>query len=207
MNYAAILEALGQASLFQLYRLSAAINNQLDDPVRIAAVKRALRVGQTVRWFDSTENRLVEARLLQINRTRAEVQNLVDGKHWTIQFYLIDLDGQDVAIPPQQRRVLDRNSLRVGDRVGFRDRQGRERFGQVAKLNQKSASVRVDAMVWRVSYGLLMPVIDGALSDILPALPGQWSQVADDDTPDSTSLPSREQTRFDFDDGGDDERA
>ncbi len=78
MNYTAIIEELGKASLFDLYRLSAAIQNQLEDPARIAAVKRNLRVGQTLRWFDSSENRLHEAKLLRLNRTRAEVQNLRD---------------------------------------------------------------------------------------------------------------------------------
>ena len=182
MNYTAILEALGQASLFQLFRLNAAISNQLDDPTRIAAVKRVLRVGQTVRWFDSTENRLVEARLMKINRTRAEIRNLVDGKPWTIPFYLIELEGQDVAIAPQKRQALDRNSLRVGDRVGFKDRQGQERFGQVVKLNPKSASVQVDALRWRVGYGLLLPVIDGALGDATYALPGQWVAITGEET-------------------------
>jgi hypothetical protein len=43
MNYNAVLEALNQASLFELYRLNAAIRNQLDDPGRIRAVKQAAR--------------------------------------------------------------------------------------------------------------------------------------------------------------------
>ncbi len=60
---------------------------------------------------------LVEAHLLKVNRTRALVQNSLDGKRWTIPFYLINLDGQDVAIAARQRRGLDRNSLKVGDRV------------------------------------------------------------------------------------------
>jgi len=203
MNYSAILEALGQASLFQLFRLTAAISNQLDDPARIAAVKRVLRVGQTVRWFDSAENRLVEAILLRINRTRAEVKNVGDGKPWTIPFYLIELEGQDVAIAPQKRRSLDRNSLRVGDRVGFKDRQGQERFGQVVKLNPKSASVQVGAMRWRVGYGLLVSVIDGALGDATGALPGQWVAITDGETRGSASSIPRQASLFD-DDADDD---
>ena len=203
MNYTAILEALGQASLFQLSRLNAAISNQLDDPARIAAVKRVLRVGQTVRWFDTTENRLVEARLLRMNRTRAEVQNVADGKRWTIPFYMIDLEDQDVAIAPRKRQALDRNSLRVGDRVGFMDRQGQERFGQVVKLNPKSASVQVDAMRWRVAYGLLVAVIDGDLGDATQALPGQWIAITDAETSDSSSSLPRQPSLFEGDDSDD----
>jgi hypothetical protein len=180
MNYAEILAALDEASLFQLYRLNAAIGNQLDDPKRVRAVKQALRVGQTVRWFDSVDNRLQEAKLLRINRTRAEIQNLGDGKRWSIPFCQIDLDGADVTIATQKRQTIDRCRLSVGDRVAFKDRDGLERFGEVVKLNNKTASVQVGTLRWRVSYGLLAPVIDGVLGDLVDdplALPGVWRRV------------------------------
>ena len=179
MNYSSILEALNQASLFELYRLDVAIKNQLEDPSRLLAVKQALRPGQTLTWFDSKANRLVEARLLEVNRTRALVQNSLEGKRWTIPFYLINLDGQDVEIAARQRRGVDRNSLKVGDRVVFEDRQGREQFGQVLKLNPKSASVQVGPTRWRVGYGLMAPVIDGALGADDLALPGSWTRISD----------------------------
>jgi hypothetical protein len=205
MNFTAILEALGQASLFQLYRLNVAIGNQLDDPKRIAAVKQALRVGQTLRWFDSAENRLVEAKLLRMNRTRAEVRNVADGKPWTIPFYLIDLEGQDVAIAARKRQALDRNNLSVGDRVGFKDRNGQERFGLVVKLNPKSASVQIDTMRWRVSYGLLVPVIDGHVGDAMEALPGEWIAIAEEETGGSSSLLPRQPSLLDAGSGDDSE--
>ncbi|MBK1723151.1 hypothetical protein [Thiocystis violacea] len=180
MDYDHILAALNQASLFELYRLSAAISNQLDDPARIRAVKQALRVGQTLSWFDNVENRLVEARLVQINRTRALVQNIADGKRWSIPFYQINLEGKDAEIGATKRRGLDRNSVKVGDRVAFRDRNGLDRFGEVVKLNQKTAAVLVGATRWRVGYGLLSHVIDGNLGDDTLALPGTWTRITDD---------------------------
>jgi hypothetical protein len=184
MNYNAILDALNQASLFELHRLNAAIRNQLEDPARIRKVKQVLRVGQIVTWFDEQQNRLLEARLLEIRRTRALVQNVGDGKRWNIQFYLINVDGQDVEIAAQGRRKLDRNSLSVGDQVAFKDRHGHERFGEVVKLNPKSAAVMVGTVRWRVSYGLLMPVIDGDLGDADPhALPGYFTKLPNDDHP------------------------
>ena len=177
MDYTRLLDALNQASLFELYRLNAAINNQLEDPLRLRAVKQALHLGQELRWFNHEENRLVEARLLEINRTRAVVQNSVDGKRWTIPFYLINLDGQAVDIAPGARRALDRNRLKVGDRVAFKDRQGQERFGQVLKLNPKSVAVQVGETRWRVAYSLLAPVIDGDLGTDDRALPGTWARI------------------------------
>lgn len=65
MDYGAVLEALNRASLFELYRLSVAIWNQLNDPTRIAAVKRALRAGQQIQWFDSDKNRLVQGQVIE----------------------------------------------------------------------------------------------------------------------------------------------
>ena len=180
MNYNAVLEALNRASLFELHRLNVAIRNQLDEPARIQAVKRALRVGQTLSWFDEQANRLVDARLLKMNRTRALVENLGDGKRWTIPFYLINLDGQDVEIAARKQRTLDRNSLKVGDRVAFKDRRGQELFGQVLKLNTKTAAVQVGGTRWRVGYGLLAPVIDGDLGGDDGLLPGQWERVDED---------------------------
>ncbi|MCC7277017.1 MAG: hypothetical protein IT487_01710, partial [Chromatiaceae bacterium] len=97
------------------------------------------------------------------------------------------LEGEDVAIAARKRQALDRNSLRVGDRVAFKDRHGQERFGQVVKLNVKSASVQVGAGRWRVGYSLLAPVIDGVVGSALDALPGQWTEIAelDLDEPDN----------------------
>jgi hypothetical protein len=170
MNYTEVLNALNNASLFDLYRLSAAINNQLVDPTRLAAVKRALVVGQTLRYFDSSRNRLVDATLLRIDRTRASVRNLDDGKPWHIPFFMIDLEGSDVQIAATSQRGLDRNSLKVGDRVAYRSRAGHECYGEVVKLNPKTAGVLVGNQHWRVPYRLLSLVIDGDLGDPEPEL-------------------------------------
>ena len=177
MDYTQILDALSKASLFELYRLNVAIGNLLDDPARILAVKRTLQVGQVVSWLNSEENRLVEARLLQINRSRALIQDIASGKRWTIPFHLINVDQHEIEIAAGQRGKLDRNRLKVGDRVAFRDKAGHERFGEVIKLNTKTASVQVGPSRWRVHYSLLQPVIDGELGAEGLALPGVWSRV------------------------------
>ena len=173
MNYTEVLQALNEASLFDLYRLNAAINNQLADPARLAAVKRALVLGQKLRYFDGPRNRLIEATLLRIGRTRATVKDVEDGQQWRIPFFMIDLEGRDVQIAATTPRGLDRNSLSVGDRVAFQDRNGQERYGEVIKLNTKTAGVLVKGSRWRVAYSLLSPVIDGDLGapepELLPA--------------------------------------
>jgi len=162
MNYAKILEELNNASLFELYRLEQAIRRSLEDPVRIRKIKDALKVGQDIEYFDAEENRLVEASIIELKRTRVLVRNRHDGAFWNIPFYHINLDHGDVSISASTGR-LDRNSLKVGDKVSFKDRKGNELFGEVIKLNQKTAGVLVGTTQWKVSYRLLSSIIEGEL--------------------------------------------
>jgi len=134
MNYAKILAELNSASLFELYRLEQAIRCSLEDPMRIRAIKDSLTVGQDIEYFDAEENRLVQASIIELKRTRALVRNRHDGGLWNIPFYHINLDHADVSISGSTGK-LDRNSLKVGDKVAFKDRKGNELFGEVIKLN------------------------------------------------------------------------
>jgi len=162
MNYSQILEALNRASLFELYRLQQAIRRSLEDPARTRQIKNSLRVGQDIEYFEADENRLIEATIVELKRTKVLVKNRHDGELWNIPFYLINLDRADVAISNSSGK-LDRNSLKVGDKVAFKDRKGNEQFGEVIKLDPKTAGVLVGAMRWKVSYGLLSSIIEGEL--------------------------------------------
>jgi hypothetical protein len=172
MNYSEILQALNNASLFELYRLEQAIRRSLEDPARIRKVKDSLRVGQDIAYFEAEENRLIEARIVELKRTRALVRNRHDGKLWTLPFYLINLDQADVAVSSPTGK-LDRNSVKVGDKVAFKDRNGHELFGEVIKLNQKTAGVLVGTTRWKVSYGLLSSIIEGELGRDTNLIEGQ----------------------------------
>lgn len=160
MEYSKILEELDKASLFELYRLNQAIWKQLEDPNRNQLVKRQLRIGQDITYFEADENRLIEATIIDVKRTRASVRNKHDGRIWNIPFYHINIDKTDTDIKPSQNKV-DRNSLKIGDTVCFTDKQGDEIFGQVTKLNPKTAGVLVGNVRWRVAYGFLSSVLDG----------------------------------------------
>lgn len=162
MDYSKILEELNSASLFDLYRLQQAIRRSLEDPVRIRKIKGSLKVGQDIEYFDAEENRLIEASIVELNRTRALVKNRHGGALWNIPFYHINLHHADVSISGSTGK-LDRNSLKVGDKVAFKDRKGVERFGEVIKLNQKTAGVLVGATRWKVGYRLLSSIIEGEL--------------------------------------------
>ena len=162
MDYTFIISELRAASLFDLFRLQAAINLQLEDPQRIEQVRRRLRPGMKIRYFDETQNRLVEAAILELRRTRLLVKNLGDGKPWLIPFCAVSIDEveTDLRTAPGHN-ALDRSSLKVGDQIGFRDRQNQDKYGQVIALNQKTATILTsDHQKWRVAYQFLFPVID-----------------------------------------------
>ncbi len=172
MNYSKILDELNNASLFELYRLEQAIRHSLEVPIRTKNIKDSLKVGQDIEYFDAEENRLVEATIIELKRTRALVRNRDDGKLWNIPFYHINLDHADIAISGS-RGKLDRNSLKVGDKVAFKDRNGNERFGEVIKLNQKTAGVLVGTTRWKVGYSLLSLIIEGELGSETNLIEGQ----------------------------------
>jgi hypothetical protein len=162
MDYSHLLEELEQASLFDLYRLHVAIGHQLDDPKRILAIRRQLKPGQEITYFDDRENRLVKATVISLKRTRLLVESCHDGQQWNIPFHFVNLEGVDTDIKPSSRQGLDRNQLKVGDQVGFHDRQNYERYGEIIRLNQKTATLLVDRTTkWRVAYSLLFPIIEG----------------------------------------------
>jgi hypothetical protein len=100
--------------------------------------------------------------LLELRRTRLLVENLGDGKPWLIPFYAVNLDEveTDLRAAPWHN-ALDRSSLKVGDQIGFRDRQNQDKDGQVIALNQKTATILTsDHQKWRMAYQFLFPVID-----------------------------------------------
>jgi len=163
MDYAEILEQLEKASLFDVYRLHAAMGMMMEDPLRLAQVRERLVPGQEVSYFHWQENRLIRAKILELKRTRVFVLDQETGARYSIPMYWINTEGSDL---PETRhsntKGIPRNELRVGDQVGFRDRNNMTRCGQVTRLNPKTATLLVDGRSkWRVGYGLLFDMIDG----------------------------------------------
>ncbi len=163
MDYSKIMTELDNASLFDLYRLSAAINKELDNPNRIEAIKRIINVGDVISYFEDDKNRLTQAEVLEKRRTRVLVKNMDDMKKWSIPFYMINIDDVDTdIIPPASTKGMDRNEIKIGDIVGFRDKSNQNVRGRVLRLNSKTVSIFVEPNVkWRVSYSMLHPIVDG----------------------------------------------
>ena len=161
MDYSKIMEDLKQASLFDLYRLSVAIKHQMDNPRRIAEVKKCLKPDQIISYFDDVENRLIEAKVIKLKRTQLLVENTHDQQRWEIPFYYINLDEVNTDIIISSRKGLDKSQLKVGDIVGFSDNQNNDVHGKIIRLNQKTATIKTNADTeWRVGYEWLYVVID-----------------------------------------------
>ncbi len=162
MDYSRIIEQLKKASLFDLHRLQVAIDHLLEDPQRIQEIKSQLKPGQLITYFERGENRPVEAKVIRLKRKCLLVENQHDQKRWNIPFYWVNLDNVDTNITLSSRTGLDKNQVRVGDVVGFRDRQNNDIHGEVIRLNQKTVTVSTDDHTkWRVAYSLLYAVIEG----------------------------------------------
>ena len=161
MDYSKILEELKQASLFDLYRLSVAINQLLEDPRRLSEIKKCLRSGQNISYFDDTENRLIKAKVIKLMRTRLLVENTDDQQRWEIPLYYVNLDEVNTDIIGSPRTRLDKCQLKVGDMIGFQDKQNNDVHGKIIRLNQKTATIKTNTNTeWRVGYEWLYVVID-----------------------------------------------
>ncbi|MCP4286218.1 MAG: hypothetical protein GY792_17515 [Gammaproteobacteria bacterium] len=163
MDYELIVSALQKASAFDLFRLQSAIGHLLDDPLRLNAIKRQLRPGMEITYFESQENRLISAQVLEIRRTRVAIRELQTGKRWTVPLYMINIEGADTDIAPNKNDI-DRLSLKIGDQVGFTGKDGSEMFGTVIKLNPKRAKIQTSQGIWAVPYSMLFTIIDGERS-------------------------------------------
>jgi len=170
MDYELIVSALQKASAFDLFRLQSAIGHLLDDPRRLNAIKRQLRPGMEITYFEPQENRLIPAKVLEIRRTRVAIQELPTGKRWTVPLYMINIEGADTDIKPKKNHI-DRLSLKIGDQVGFTGKDGSELFGAVIKLNPKRAKIQTRQGIWAVPYSMLFTIIDGeqARDQFVPA--------------------------------------
>jgi hypothetical protein len=113
-----------------------------------------------ITYFEPQENRLIPARILEIRRTRAAIQELPGGKRWTVPLYMINIEGTHTDITPKKNHV-DRLSLKIGDQVGFTGKNGSELFGAIIKLNPKRAKIQTREGIWAVPYSMLFTIIDG----------------------------------------------
>ena len=160
MNYTALLEALQQASGFELFRLRAAIDRALSAPERIDAIRRCIKRGQRIEYFDARDNRMYRGQVFEMRNTTLVIMDFDRPAKLLIDYAAINLDGEDAAIRNPSAKGIDRQEVAVGDVVGFQDRDGNQRHGKVVRLNSKTVTLDCNGHQWRVSYALLHRMID-----------------------------------------------
>lgn len=154
-------------SLFELHQLRNAISNVINDPKRGEAIKQHLKVGMKINYFNSRKNDFFAATIIDIRQTKVSLAHDCDGEEWTTKFSAINLDGFDTRIDTLNTTgILNKNSLKVGDHVGWKDdKTGHDVYGVITKLNPKTAKITLaDGHRWTVHYEYLFIVTDGASS-------------------------------------------
>lgn len=160
MNFSDVIKALNSASAFELFRMRAAINRVLREPLWVQAIQSRLQVGQMVEYFDVSSNTLHRAEILELRSKQDLVLDYVDEKNWLISYASINLDGVDVQIREQSKQGLGRNEVAVGEVVGFLDREQRQRSGRITRLNTKTVTLLCNQQQWRVPYSMLHRVVE-----------------------------------------------
>lgn len=163
IDYSKIKDFLANATLYELGRFSKVLLNEINNPKRIAAVRNQFKEGDKIEYFSCKNNRVVSGIVERKTPTTVWIQNCTDGRRWTMGYERIKLDSRDFVFSQKQGK-LDRNSLAIGDSVGF-NHDGTQITGLIERLNGKTASlITTDRKKWRVAYAYLYFVIEGEAS-------------------------------------------
>ena len=160
LSYSQFVEAIRSASAFDLYRLKCAIDVEMESPQKLQVIKSQLIVGQKTAYFDREKNRCVDCVIRKISRSKVYVYDLEQQIEYRMPYFMLNLDSDDATIEFKKEQKMTKNQLATGDLVGF-VHKGIEHYGQVIKLNPKSASVMTTKnSCWKVSYGFLFRIYD-----------------------------------------------
>lgn len=160
MEFTTILQALNEASAFELYRLQIAIHKELESHARIAKIKKSLRIGMDTTYFCHEKNGLVPVKVLELKPNKVVVgdpQNL--QRKIILPYFMLNISNADINIYENNQK-LTANNLSVGDIVGF-THNGKDIIGMIERLNQKTVSLTSTVGTkWRAGYGGLYRVHD-----------------------------------------------
>ncbi len=163
IDYEQLIHLLKDASLFEIYRLKSAFENELDNPVRIREIKNLFKEGDIIEYFEAHTNNLIKATVLHKKPKYVIVMDCDGGKRWKLPYYMLKINSRDFVFN-SKKNELTKNSLKVGDWVGFHH-NGDEIVGQIQRLNHKTVSLVTSGnQHWRVFYKSLYLIIEGEKS-------------------------------------------
>lgn len=164
MNYSEVMSTLNTATLFDLFRISIAISNELQNPNRIKAVRQAFKTGDKLTYFDEHTNGLRSGIVLEKHIKYVSLLDEKEQRIWKIPYCLLNLGNINTDIHSNRHDKLSKNNLKNGDCVGF-NKDGMQISGIVTRLNDKTASIiTADHKRWRASYSCLYKIIDADLA-------------------------------------------
>jgi uncharacterized protein YkvS len=167
VEYDQLVAFLKHASLFEIYRLSVAIENELDNPERLPPLIKKIKVGDVVEYFESQTNQFIRATVLEKRLKKVLVKNIEDQKRWILPYHMLNIDSRAFVFAKKEHG-LDKNTIKVGDFVGFyHEKMAEDITGRVERLNQKTVTILTASKhQWRVPYSHLYPIIDGEQADV-----------------------------------------
>ncbi|HKY69369.1 MAG TPA: hypothetical protein VJ205_00580 [Gammaproteobacteria bacterium] len=173
-----LVDLLNHSTLFEIFRLKLAFENELDNPMRIKEVKNLFKEGDVIEYFDYQTNNLIKATVLAKKLKYVRIINCGDGKRWKIPYYMLNINSRDFVFSAKKSE-LTKNSLKVGDWVGFNN-NGNEITGKIERLNHKTVTlVTSHNHHWRVFYKSLYLIIEAAQSiqgQVIEYIPGQTNR-------------------------------
>ncbi len=112
-------------------------------------------------YFYHIENRLVNAKLLEMRPKNVVVLDHEKNKRFVIPYYMLNVDGIDIQIYESKNNdILTANTLKVGDCVGF-NKEGESIVGIIKRINHKTVTLETNSgHQWRVAYSFLYRVYD-----------------------------------------------
>jgi hypothetical protein len=165
VDFTEVMQLLKNASPYDLYRIKVAIENEIEKPAHIMAMRECFAIGDNVSYFDSDKNALINAIVLEKKQKNVLLKNLCDQQRWNIPYYMINLTGKESDIHIKYKEKPTKNNFKIGDCVGFNN-DGKQCIGTITKLNHKTASlITRDNKGWRVGYSILFKILDGESAD------------------------------------------
>lgn len=161
-----LLEVLQHASNLQLFQLNSVIQRMLADPKRIVQVRKALHLGQTVRFMDWRDGHMRLGKIIAMKDTQLTVHEDGTRSSWTVPYTAVEPPAPGSprpAAPPEPPPPprASRNDFRCGEKVAFEDKHLNTVVGTIVRINQRTASIDPgDGTTWRVGFALLRHVVD-----------------------------------------------
>lgn len=168
-DLSSVLREISHWPSYELFRLMSAIGHKLEDPERILAIKRHLRIGQKINYYLPEQDKEIKATLLKFMRQCAVVEDVETKQQWEVPYHAIHVEfnartsaaqskpqtSAKVPVSHSAKPIAAKPKLTVGDDVTFLDRHQQAAQGKVVSLHDRTVTVSCKGTYRRVAYEYL----------------------------------------------------